>query len=82
MNLADGLKKALSRWKLQDDQVVAATTDNAKNIVNALELLSWQHFGCFAHTLQLDVVKKCMKVPQVSKARTCSVFSQPFSLFQ
>ena len=67
ITLADELKKSLSRWKLQDDQLVAATTDNARNIVNALELLSWQHFGCLAHTLQLGV-KKCMEVSQVSKA--------------
>ena len=67
INLADELKESLSRWKLQDDQIVAATTDNARNMVNALEVLSWQHFGCFAHTLQLGV-KKCLEVPQVSKA--------------
>ena len=35
--------------------------------MNAIEILSWQHFGCFAHTLQLGV-KKTMQVPQVSKA--------------
>jgi len=44
---------------------MAVTFDNARNIVNAIENLSWQHFGCFAHTLQLGV-KKIMQVAQLS----------------
>ena len=40
INLADKLTEILSRWNLQDSQIVAATTDNARNIVNALEMLS------------------------------------------
>ena len=40
INLADELTETLSRWNLQDSQIVAATTDNARNIVNALEILS------------------------------------------
>ena len=67
INLADELMENLSRWNLQDSQIVASTTDNARNIVNALEILSWQHFGCFSHTLQLGV-KKCKEIPEVSKA--------------
>ena len=35
--------------------------------MNAIEILSWQYFGCFAHILQLGV-KKTMQVPQVAKA--------------
>ena len=36
INLADELTETLSRWNLQDSQIVAATIDNARNIVNAL----------------------------------------------
>ena len=67
INLVDELQESLTRWNLHEDKIVAFTTDNARNIVNAIEILSWQHFGCFAHTLQLGV-KKTMQVPQVAKA--------------
>ena len=67
MNLADELKDTLARWDLQDDNLVSVTTDNARNIVCATEILTWPHFNCFAHTLQLGV-KKSMEIPQISKA--------------
>ena len=54
-------------WDLAKEKLVAVTSDNALNIINAIESLSWQHFGCFAHTLQLGV-EKVMQVTQVSKA--------------
>ena len=44
-----------------------ATTDNARNIVLALDNLDWPHVGCFAHTLQLGV-KKAMEVPEIARA--------------
>ena len=66
-NLSGDLQESLTRWNLSEDKLVAVTTVNARNIVNAIEILSWQHFGCFAHTLQLRVMKT-MQVPQVSKA--------------
>ena len=55
MNLADELQESLVHWDLQDDLFVSVTTDNARNIVNATEILAWPHFSCFAHTLQLGV---------------------------
>ena len=45
---------------------MSVTTDNARNIVCAIEILSWPRFGCLAHTLQLGV-KKSMEIPQVSR---------------
>ena len=66
-NLASELIESLDKWNLPVDKVVAVTTDNARNIVNALGILQWQHFGCFSHTLLLGV-KKAMDVPLVSKA--------------
>ena len=64
--LADELKDSLARWDLKDD-LVSITTDNARNIVCATEILSWPRFGCLAHTLQIEV-KKAMEIPQVSRA--------------
>jgi len=69
-NLADELQNTLLKWDLSDEKLMAVTSDNARNIVDAIENLSWQHFGCFAHTLQLGV-KKVMQVAQVSKALGC-----------
>ena len=67
VNLATELEVSFRRWNLPVSKLVAATTDNARNIVLAIEMLEWQHFSCFAHTLQLGV-QKAMDLPQVSKA--------------
>ena len=67
VNLSVELKESLAKWDLIEEKLVAVTTDNARNIVNAIELLHWQHFGCFAHTLQLGV-KKAMELTPVAKA--------------
>jgi len=48
---------------LSEEKLVAVTTDNACNIVNAIELLHWQHFACFV-LLQLGV----MELTPVAKA--------------
>ena len=66
VNLATELEETLQRRNLPANNLVAATTDNARNIVLAIEMLNWQHFSCIAHTLQL-VVQKAMATPQVTK---------------
>ena len=66
INLADELKDTLKRWDLKDSDLVSVTTDNARNIVCAIEILPWPRYGCLAHTLQLGV-KKSMEIPQVSR---------------
>ena len=66
VNLADELQDSLLKWDLSDEKLEAVTSDNAHNIVNAIESLSWQHFGYFVHALQLGVLK-VMQVAQVSK---------------
>ena len=67
VNLADELKDSLARWDLKDDDLVSITTDNARNIVCATEILSWPRFGCLTHTLQIGV-KKAMEIPPISRA--------------
>ncbi|CAK1582297.1 unnamed protein product [Parnassius mnemosyne] len=58
--LASQLKNTIEAWGLTG-KVVLAITDNAKNIVNAINLLGWKHFGCYAHTLNL-VVDDALKI--------------------
>ena len=43
-------------WDISS-KVFEATTDNGQNIVNAIKLLSLEHFSCLAHTLQLAIKK-------------------------
>lgn len=62
-NIHDFLEQTLEEWGLKDDAIhVYIVTDNAKNMVNAVEKNpSWKRIPCFAHTLQLaikDVTKK------------------------
>jgi len=47
--------------------LAAATTDYGSNVVSALDQLDWINVRCFAHKLQLAVLK-AVDVPAVSKA--------------
>ncbi|KAL4091755.1 hypothetical protein QTP88_026397 [Uroleucon formosanum] len=38
-----------------ENNIAACTTDNAYNIVNAVNVCGWRHVGCFAHSLNLTV---------------------------
>ena len=53
-------------WKIKD-RVIGATTDNAKNIINAIEQINIQHLPCVDHTLQLVV--KCGL--EIAKVKSC-----------
>ena len=48
--------------------LIAATSDISSNIVNALDQLNWINVRCFAHALQLAVLKAAVGVLVVSKA--------------
>lgn len=61
------LRDILESWGLSEECLIAAPTDNGSNIVNALDQLDWINIRCFAHTLQLAVLKE-IDVPAVSKA--------------
>lgn len=61
---AENLQEAVAEWKLKP---VAVTTDNERNIVNAVSDAGLgPHIGCFAHTLNLASQKR-MAVSQVSQ---------------
>ena len=67
MQIASELRDILQSWDLPEDKLIAATTDNGSNIVCGLEHLGWNNIRCFAHTLQLAVLK-AVGVPDVSRA--------------
>jgi len=54
INLSQGIKQVLVSWNLKD-KITFAVSDNASNIKNALNSLSFKNMGCFAHTLNLIV---------------------------
>lgn len=63
-NLADDLKKCFEEWHIEK-KYITGVTDNAKNIINAWELLSKVNIPCVAHTLNLSV-GRVLKLSQVS----------------
>lgn len=67
IHLAEKLKEVVSEWKLERPGMpIAVTTDNARNIVNAVgEAGLGPQIGCFAHTLNL-AAKKALEIKQVS----------------
>jgi len=61
------LECMLETWKLPAIKLSATTADNAANIVLAMEILGWEHFRCFSHSLQL-AINQAIDIPQVSRA--------------
>ncbi len=55
-NISDALGELLCQWNIQE-KVVASTTDNARNISNAMRNLNILSIPCVGHTLQLSVIK-------------------------
>lgn len=53
-NIADELSAVITEWQL-DTKVLGITTDNARNVKNAVNSLKFTHFGCIGHTLQLSI---------------------------
>ena len=53
-NLAEELKKIAREWEITE-KICCIITDNAANIVAAINLLAWCHLPCFSHTLNLIV---------------------------
>ena len=50
-----------------ETKLIATTTDNAANIMLAMEILGWEHFHCFSHRLQL-AIHQAFDIPQVLRA--------------
>ena len=45
----------LEKWDISLERVHLVITDNASNMKKAMNDASLQHFGCFAHSLQLVI---------------------------
>ena len=62
-SISEVLSEMLIDWKIKE-RVIGATTDNAKNITNAIEQMDIQHLPCVGHTLQRGLkiakVKSCI----------------------
>lgn len=67
-HLAEILEAAVAEWKISKSNApVPVTTDNAKNIANAVELAGFSpHVRCFAHTVNL-AAQRGLGVQQVSR---------------
>lgn len=53
-NLCTQVKRVVSEWSI-DDKIIMVVSDNAPNIVRAIQMGKWKKFGCLAHTLNLIV---------------------------
>ena len=68
-NIADELSAIITEWQL-DTKVLGITTDNARNVKNAVDSLNFIHFGCIGHTLQLSVGRR-LQLGFVSRVLGC-----------
>ena len=51
INIAPTIQEVLEVWNIQASHVSAVVTDNASNMIAALNNLECDHLPCFAHTL-------------------------------
>jgi hypothetical protein len=66
--LGEELREVVAVWKLERDNVtIPVTTDNSRNIVNAVALVGLgPHIGCFAHIIN-TASQKAMSVNPISR---------------
>ena len=53
--IAERISSMLESWNIPQERVQLVISDNASNMVKAMQEASLPHFGCFAHSLQLVV---------------------------
>ncbi|GFR84459.1 zinc finger BED domain-containing protein 4 [Elysia marginata] len=68
VNIKDELEAVIHDWGLQE-KVFAIVTDNASNMVAAVNLLKVRHVPCYAHTLNLVVNDTLKELPHLSALR-------------
>ncbi|CAB4011938.1 zinc finger BED domain-containing 1-like [Paramuricea clavata] len=66
-NIAASFLRVAKSWEISE-KVVAMVTDNAANIVAAVQITGWKHVKCFAHTLNL-VVSEAIKTDLINGIR-------------
>lgn len=70
VSLEGEIRRILSDWKIRENDVILAVSENASNIKNAIEDgLRWHHYECFAHTIN-SIVKDGLNNNQVEKLIT------------
>ena len=69
VKISEELKAVAQEWNLEE-KLTATTTDNARNIVGGVRVLSWQHIPCFAYSLNI-AVNECIKLPAVAQILSC-----------
>ena len=81
-NIAKCVTEVLEEWKLNPQNLVAATTDNGSNVVSAFEILELLCISCFGYNLDLGVKKaltdtaRCMQRALSRCHSVVSVFSR------
>lgn len=73
-NIATGLKEFLANWGLKEEAQTCITTDNATNMIKAMELNQWTRLQCFGHRLHL-AIGKCVR-SQFTSVRVCVIFAE------
>ena len=69
-NIGEKIEEILDEWNIDKDIIVAAVTDNARNMINAINGMGLRHFPCMGHTLQLGILK-AFDVGPVKTALAC-----------
>ncbi|XP_060796344.1 E3 SUMO-protein ligase ZBED1-like [Neoarius graeffei] len=67
-NIAMGLKECLSSWGLKEEAQTCITTDNATNMIKAVELNQWTRLQCFGHRLHLAIENAVKDDQRVKRA--------------
>ncbi|XP_063075476.1 E3 SUMO-protein ligase ZBED1-like [Engraulis encrasicolus] len=67
-NIAAGLKECLANWGLNEEAQTCITTDNATNMVKAMELNQWTRLQCFGHRLHLAIENAVKDDQRVKRA--------------
>ena len=65
VNLSSELRRITDKWNISN-KIHCVTTDNAKNIRNAVTQQKWNNLPCFAHTLNLIVTNAIKGVDELT----------------
>ncbi|XP_049450866.1 zinc finger BED domain-containing protein 4-like [Epinephelus fuscoguttatus] len=66
--IAHGLRECLSNWGLKEEDQTCITTDNAANVIKAMELNQWTTLQCSGHRLHLAIENAVKDDARVKRA--------------
>ena len=78
-NLKESLLEIFAEWGLNQEQLVAITTDSGANVKLACRLLQWKRLSCFGHNLDLSVTKGLQIPPIQEILKVCRQVVSKFS---